>query len=131
MAMLLVIFILLTIEMLSGGYHCGGFSADLPKASHASAMQRANRENAMVISIFRDGKVFFGSDQVEAEQLPQLIREQLEIGTEQKVYLKVDARAKHAVVDRVLAEVSAANIYKVAFLVEQKHAQRLPPPPPL
>jgi biopolymer transport protein ExbD len=132
MAMLLVIFMLLTIEMVCSGPHGQrGVGYDLPRAYHASTMERASREDAMVITIVRDWKVFFGSDPVEPGALPGLIRDQLGIGTEQKVYLRVDARARYDVVSRVLAEISAANIYKVAFLVEQKHAQRPAPPPPL
>lgn len=123
MAMLLVIIVLLFIEMVYSGPLCDrGVSEDLPKAYHASKMQRANREDAMVVTITRDGKVYFGSDPVEFDRLRQRIRDQLNIGTENKVYLKVDGRAKQAVVDRILAEVSAANIYKIAFLVEQRHA---------
>ena len=127
MAMLLVIIVLLFIEMVySGGPHCVGVSEDLARVYRALTMERANREDAMVVTITRDGKVYFGSDPVEFDRLGQQIRDQLNIGTENKVYLKVDGRAKQAVVNRILAEVSAANIYKIAFLVEQRHA---PPPP--
>ncbi len=129
MAMLLVIIVLLFIEMICSGPHHYGSSVDLPKAYHAAAQPRASREEAMVVAITRDSKVYLESDRVEPGRLPQLIRERLNVGTENKVYLKVDRRAKQAVVDRILAEVSAANIYKIAFLVEQRHAP--PPPPPV
>jgi len=132
MAMLLVIFVLLTFEMIySPGPLCTfGPSEDLPRAYHASKMRRANREDAMIVTITRDGKVFFGSDPVESKWLPQLIRERLNAGTENKVYLKLDRNARNAIVDRVLAEISAANIYKVAFLVEQWQPPVPPPPSP-
>lgn len=65
MAMLLVIFMLLTIEMVCSGPHGQrGVGYDLPRAYHASTMERASREDAMVITIVRDWKVFFGSNPV-------------------------------------------------------------------
>ena len=101
---------------------------DMARAYHATDMPRANREDAMVIAIARDGRVYFGSDLVEPQQLHQLIRERLDAGAANKVYFKIDRNAKISIVDRVLAEISAANIYKVAFLVEQRYAQGPAPP---
>ena len=74
----------------------------------------------MVIMITRDGKVCLSFDRVQPEQLPSLIHERLTSGAERKVYLKVDAMAKYRVVIGVLAEVRAAGVDKVAFMVEQR-----------
>ena len=128
--MLLVIVVLLFIEMLYSGPHYSGAGVYLPKAYHAETQPRASREDAMVVAITRDGRVYMGHGPIEPGRLPQLIRDRLNAGTENKVYLKVDRRAKQAVIDRVLAEISAANIYRVAFLVEKRQALSPPPPVP-
>jgi biopolymer transport protein TolR len=86
-------------------------------------MLRENREDAMVIMITRDGKVYFDRNSVTPDMLPALIREGLVGGAERKVYLQVDAMAKYGVVIWVLAEIRSAGVEKVAFIVEQR-----PPP---
>ena len=52
-------------------------SVYMPGAHHPVEMPGADLDEAMVIVIARDGKVFFGCDWVEPEQLPALIRARL------------------------------------------------------
>ena len=40
-----------------------GISVDLPKVLHPVAMRNALREDAMKVTILRDGKVYFGNEQ--------------------------------------------------------------------
>jgi biopolymer transport protein ExbD len=120
--MVIVVFVPLTFMMSIPPPH-GGVSINLPKADHSVAMRRASRDNAMVITITQDGKVYLRSDPVGIEQLPTLIHERLTSGAERKVYLKVDRNAKYGVVLSVLAEVRSAGVERVGFLVARR-----PPP---
>lgn len=73
-------------------------------------MLAANREDAIVVAIMRDGKVFFGNELVTAEQLPEKIREWLSHYAERKVYIKADARARYGTVWTVLEAVRSAGV---------------------
>jgi len=60
---------------------------------HPVSMPGADRENAMKIAITRDGKVYFGVEQVRSSDLPQKISDRLKDSeVEWKVYIVADMR---------------------------------------
>ena len=50
-------------------------STDLPKAVHSVSMPKANREDAIIIAIQRDGTTWLGYDRVSPDELQTRIRE--------------------------------------------------------
>lgn len=101
-------------------------SADLPKVLHPSAMQGASRENAMMITITREGRAFLGYDQLDVADLPTKIQDRLrDRGVERKVYLVADTRVRWDGVEAVLDGVRSAGIVKVAFLADQGQLPQL------
>ncbi len=95
-------------------------SVDLAKVEHPWPMHKADREDAIIVAIKRDGSVFFGFDKVTMDRLPALIREGVKNGAEKKVYIKADARTKHGNVEEVVDAVRSAGIENIAFLVEER-----------
>jgi biopolymer transport protein TolR len=95
-------------------------SVDLAKAGSPVAMRAADKENALVVAVNREGKVFFRTDPVSVEQLPAKIREGVSQGAERKVYIKADARAKYGWVKEVLDSVQSSGVEKIGFLVENR-----------
>jgi len=120
-AMLVVVFVLLTVE-LTPPTVCGGNSVDLPRVGNPISMPKSRRWDAIEIYINREGKVMFGSDFVRPSELPSRIRKSISQGSEAKVYIKSDARAKYGWVKEVLDEVRASGVEKIAFLVDQRKA---------
>ena len=77
----------------------------------------------MKVAILRDGRVYFGTDRVDAAALQCKIAERLkDRGAERKVYIVADARAKWGAVKVVLDGVRSAGILRVAFLVDQRRS---------
>ena len=103
-----------------------GVGVDLPRANRPVNMRDANREDAVLVAIMRDGKVFFGDEHVTAEQLTDKIRERLSHHTERKVFIRADARARYGTVSAVLDDIRAAGILRIAILVDQR---KVSPPP--
>lgn len=97
--------------------------AELPKANRPNAMAGALKEDALLVVVQRDGRIFFGSKEILAEHLPAEIRQQLSGGAESKVYIRADARAKYRYVLPVLEAVRSAGVETVGFLVEQRGVQ--------
>jgi biopolymer transport protein TolR len=95
-------------------------SADLAKVSHPVAMRAALREDALLVAVQRDGKVFFGNDVVPTEGLAAMIKERLSHGAERKVYIRADARANYGTVAGVLDSVRSAGVENIAFLVDER-----------
>jgi len=93
-------------------------SVDLPKVPHSVSMPGALREDRMQVSITRDGKVYFGSEQVVPDSMAGRIQLRLkDRGVERKVYVVADRRARWGTVKTVLDGVRSAGIIRVAFLV--------------
>lgn len=120
--MAMVVFVLLLIFMMDTAPHHYATSVDLPKAWHPVSMMGANREDAMLIAVTRDGKIYFGSDRVTADSLEDKIREHLkDRDVERKVYIKADMRTHWGSVKPVLDAVRSAGLIRVAFLAYDRH----------
>ena len=71
---------------------------DLVKTKNPIAMQAADKEDAILISVTRNGGVFLESGQSEAhwaDQLPEKVRDLLTNQVDKTVYIKADARAQY------------------------------------
>src|SRR5213082_1530696 len=68
MLVMLIIFMVIT-PMLSKGV-----SVDLVKTKNPIAMQSADKEDAVLVAVTRDGKAYLGSNQIRAEDLPPKVK---------------------------------------------------------
>jgi biopolymer transport protein TolR len=93
---------------------------DLPRVSHAVAMRAANREDALLVAVQRDGKIWFDTAQIMPEELPAKIRERLSRGAERRVYIRADARSKYGLVLEVWQCVRSTGIENIVFLVDDR-----------
>lgn len=119
--MIVLVLIMLFSVWLTPTHH--GIGADVPKVSHSIPMPRSQREDAIVITIMRDGSVYFGADKVSPDQVRSKILDRLKDGSvERKVYIRADGRAWYRTVKEVLDGMRAAGIERVAFLVDQRPA---------
>jgi biopolymer transport protein ExbD/biopolymer transport protein TolR len=104
----------------SSHYHYRS-SVDLPKVLHPVSMPWASREDAMIVSVTRDGKVYFGVDHINPAELAQKIADRLkDHSVERKVYIKADMRARWGAVKQALDAARAAGILRVAILTDQR-----------
>lgn len=108
-------------------YPHSGVSVDMAKVRNPISMRAADKEDAIFVTVSRDGKVFFRNEIVRVEWLPAKIREAVKDGAENRVYIKSDARAKYGWVKEVLDEVQASGVEKVGFLVDQRRAESRTP----
>jgi len=98
-----------------------GLAVDLAHVLHSVSMPSANREDAMIVTVTRDGKVYFGTEIVRIDDLQQKITDRLKDGSvERKVYVRADMRARWGLVDAVLGSVRSAGVLRVAFLVQER-----------
>ena len=54
-----------------------GVSVDMVKTRNPIAMQAADKSDAVLVAVTRDGKVYLGSDQLSAEDLPPKVKDLL------------------------------------------------------
>ena len=71
------------------------WNVDRVTMQHAKNLPRANREDAIWITLSRDGSVYFRNSRVRPDQLPNRIHDAVLNGAEKRIYLNVDARARY------------------------------------
>jgi biopolymer transport protein TolR len=128
MLVLLIIFMVIT-PMLQKGV-----SVDMAKVDNPIPMPDADKEDALLIAVMRDGKIFFGTDRVEPDQLTQKVKDRLANKADKRVFIKADARARYGNVVDVVDNVRSAGVDDVGLLTEQNKtgaaAQAPPATPP-
>ncbi|HET7185533.1 MAG TPA: ExbD/TolR family protein [Terriglobales bacterium] len=123
MLVLLIIFMVIT-PMLQKGV-----SVDLAKTNNPVQMPDADKEDALLVAVTRDGKVFFGSDQISPDQLTNKIKDKLAARVDKRVFVRADARTKYGNVVEVVDNVRAAGVDQLGLLTEQRKANTPAPPP--
>jgi biopolymer transport protein TolR len=100
--------------------HTHSSRIDFVRTHHAKPMPGALREDAMLVVVTRDGNFFFGNLQVRSTELSRSIQECLRRGSERKVYLQVDARARYGDAAAVLEQVRQAGIENIGIITYQR-----------
>jgi biopolymer transport protein ExbD len=122
MLVMLIIFMVIT-PMLSKGV-----SVDLVKTKNPIAMQSADKEDAVLVAVTRDGKAYLGSNQIKPEDLPPKVKDLLTNKLDKTCYLKADSRARYDKVVDVVNNMRAGGVDQLGLLTEQ--VQEKPPGAP-
>ena len=125
MLVLLIIFMVVTPMLQKGA------SVDMAQANNPVAMQDADKEDAILIAITRDGKIYLGSSQIPMDQLTSSVKDKLErkSGGDKRAFVKADKNAKYGDVVNVVDNVRSAGVDQLGLLTEQSHNPPPPPPP--
>jgi biopolymer transport protein ExbD/biopolymer transport protein TolR len=121
MLVLLIIFMVIT-PMLQKGV-----SVDMAKTTNPVPLQDADKEDALIVAVQRDGAVFFDSQKVSPEELTQKVKDRVQSRSNKEVFIRADARAKYKPVVDVVDDVRSAGVDQVGLLTEQKRYTNKPP----
>jgi biopolymer transport protein ExbD/biopolymer transport protein TolR len=113
MLVMLIIFMVIT-PMLSKGV-----SVDLVKTKNPIPMQAADKSDAIVIAVTRDGKCYLSTTQVAAADLPPKVKDLLINRLDKTVFVKADSRARYEKVVEVVDNLRAAGVDQLGLLTEQ------------
>jgi len=124
MLVLLIIFMVVT-PMLQKGV-----SVDMAKVNNPAPMEDADKEDALLVSITRDGKVYFGTEQISIDGLTTKVKDRLTNLPDKRVYVKADMRARFGGVVQVVDSVRAAGVDDLGLLTDQRKTAPSAPPAP-
>ncbi len=124
MLVLLIIFMVIT-PMLQKGV-----SVDMARVNNPVPMPDADKEDALLVVIMRDGQIYFGTDRVKVEDLTGKVKDRLANKVDKRVFIRADMRAKYGNVVDVVDNVRAAGVDDVGLLTEQRHAGPASAQPP-
>jgi len=117
MLVLLIIFMVIT-PMLNNKVN-----VDLPTANAAVIMDNANKEDAVIVAVTRDGRTYLGGDQVTIDDLGAKISAKLENKTDKEVFLRADIRANYGKVMDAVDGIRTAGVSQLGLITEQKDQQ--------
>lgn len=113
MLVLLIIFMVIT-PMLSKGV-----SVDLAMTRNPIAMDEADKEDAVLVAITRDGSVFLGRTRTEGSNLGTEVSDVVMNRIDKTVYVKADARARYERVVEVVNILRTGGVDQVGLLTEK------------
>jgi biopolymer transport protein ExbD len=113
MLVLLIIFMVIT-PLLSKG-----IQVNMVKTKNPIAMQAADKSDAILVAITRDGRSYLNNNQMPPEDLAPKVKDLLTNRLDKTVYIRADARAKYEKVVDVVDNLRAAGVDQVGLLTEQ------------
>jgi biopolymer transport protein ExbD/biopolymer transport protein TolR len=116
MLVLLIIFMVIT-PMLQNKV-----AVNMAKVENAVAMPDADKEDAIVVAVTRDGGVFLGQNKVAVGDLGQKVSEKLADKPGKTIYVRADARAQYKAVEDAIDNVRTAGVDEVGLLTDKKEA---------
>jgi biopolymer transport protein ExbD/biopolymer transport protein TolR len=117
MLVLLIIFMVITPMLQKGTI------VQMAQTVNPVQMPDADKEDALIVAVQRDGKVFFDAQMVTPEELTEKVKERVSNRTNKTVYVRADARAHYKAVVDVVDDVRSAGVDQLGLLTEQKHDQ--------
>ena len=131
MLVLLIIFMVVT-PMLQKTHQ-----VDLAPVNNPRDMKDADRDDAIVVAVSRDGSLFLGNSKIAKEDITGQIKDRIANKLDKTVYVKSDARAKYGDVVAVVDEIRSAGVDQLGLLTEKtqtggsaKPQGQEPPKPP-
>jgi biopolymer transport protein ExbD len=124
MLVLLIIFMVVT-PMLQKTHQ-----VDLAPTENPHEMKDADKDDAIVVAVSRDGHIFLGNTETPKADLTGLIKDRISTRLDKTVYVKSDARAKYGDVVAIVDEIRSAGVDQLGLLTEKNQKGPSAPPPP-
>ena len=124
MLVLLIIFMVVT-PLLSKGV-----SVDMARVPNPIDLPDADKDDAILVAVTRDGTIYLGSTKVGLEDLQTHVKDALANRVDKTVFVRSDARAKFGQVKAAVDEVRAAGVDNVGLLTQKVEKKGAPSPPP-
>jgi biopolymer transport protein TolR len=115
MLVLLIIFMVIT-PMLQKGV-----TVSLAQATNPIQMPDADREDALIVAVMRDGKIYFDTQLIQNPgDLTEKVKDRVANRVNKEVFVKADARAHYKNVVEVVDNVRSAGVDQLGLLTEQR-----------
>jgi len=121
MLVLLIIFMVVT-PMLQKTHQ-----VDLVPTKNAHDMKEADKDDAVVLAVTRDGRLYLQNTEIKKEAITGEVKDQIANRLDKTVYVKADARAKYGDVVAVVDEIRSAGVDQLGLLTEKVGKQTSSP----
>ena len=115
-----ILLVLLIIFMVITPMLQNKVSVEMAKVNNPIAMPDADKEDAIVVAITRDGGVFLGQNKTSISELGIQVREKLADKPGKTIYIRADARAQYRAVEDAIDAVRTAGVEDVGLLTQKR-----------
>jgi len=119
MLVLLIIFMVIT-PMLQNKVNI-----EMAKVENATPMPDADKDDAIVVAVTRDGSLYLGQNRVDPSQLGSLVRDRLEDKTDKTIFVRADYRAQYKAVEDAIDDVRTAGVEEVGLLTQRREGNQI------
>ena len=114
MLVLLIIFMVIT-PMLQNKVQI-----EMAKVDNATAMPDADKDDAIVVAVTRDGSVYLGQNKVDPTNLGSIVADKLADKNSKTIFVRADSRAQYKAVEDAIDNVRTAGVDEIGLLVQKK-----------
>ena len=114
MLVLLIIFMVIT-PMLQNKVQI-----DMARVDNATAIPDADKDDAIVVAVTRDGGVFLGQNKTSVSELGSQVSEALANKPGKTIFIRADARAQYRAVEDAIDAVRTAGVDDVGLLTQKR-----------
>jgi biopolymer transport protein ExbD len=107
-----------------------GVSVDMARVPNPIDRPDADKDDAILVAVTRDGTIYLGSTKVGLEDLQTHVKDALANRVDKTVFVRSDARAKFGQVKAAVDEVRAAGVDNVGLLTQKVEKKGASSPPP-
>ena len=116
MLVLLIIFMVIT-PMLQNKVQI-----DMAKVDNATSMPDADKDDAIVVAVTRDGGVFMGQNKTSVSELGNQVSAALANKPGKTIFIRADARAQYRAVEDAIDAVRTAGVDDVGLLTQKRES---------
>jgi len=114
MLVLLIIFMVITPMVQNK------VAVNLPQTLTPEVMPDADKEDAIVVAVTRDGHTYLGAEQVSLDDIGPKITDKLTNKTSKEVFMRADARAPYGKVMDAIDAIRTAGVEQLGLLSDKK-----------
>jgi biopolymer transport protein TolR len=114
MLVLLIIFMVVTPLLRPGA------GVQLASTNHPQPMPDADKDDALLVAINKEGQVFFGAERISPSELTARIRDRIQGHNDKPVFVKADARCRYGAVVGVVDNIRSAGVSELGLLTERR-----------
>jgi len=120
MLVLLIIFMVITPMLMNG------VQVDMARTVNPIPMAAADKSDAVLVAVTREGKVYLNNTQMRADDLAPKVKDMLTNRLDKECFLRADQRAKYQTVLDVVQNLQSAGVDQLGLLTEQIEAKKQP-----
>jgi biopolymer transport protein ExbD/biopolymer transport protein TolR len=114
-----IMLVLLIIFMITAPLLSQGVTVNLPKAKNPLDAPEADREDAVMLALTREGRLYFNKNPIQENELPSKLSEWFSNKTEKWMFIRSDSAVPYGRVVDVVNTCRQAGIERIGLMAEK------------